>query len=290
MSTTDQLENSAASDKPVAPEAVCYSCRGETVRMKRVKVEGKWKREEQSCNACGGKGYIARSKRKGASGMYAKKVNRKSYPSFVAPGPMPVGDQGKPALQEAADEELCYLVGNWRLFQRIDRHRYSTDDLVTTWIAAAEARRLGHTGESSPALVLDIGCGIGSVLLSNAWQLPHATCVGIEAQEERYAQAVRSIAYNVGDRPTGQTRVSVYNSDMRDAGPLLKDDYPNGFDVITGTPPYFGLEQVYDTYFLFGHVDIDVDVSRALRRVATSHWAACSSYAVELRCTVKVLT
>jgi tRNA1(Val) A37 N6-methylase TrmN6 len=119
--------------------------------------------------------------------------------------------------------------------QKLSRHRYSTDDLVTTWYAHKEARRFGHVAPS----ILDIGCGLGSVLLSNSWQFPDSKCLGIEAQHDRYEQAVRSIEYNIGIYGVDQERIHVIHSDMRDADPLLFTNHPCGFELITGTPPYF---------------------------------------------------
>jgi len=54
-------------------------------------------------------------------------------------------------------EDLCYLTGAWRILQRLDGHRWSLDDLVTAWVAAAACR---HT---APRDVTDLGCGIGAV-------------------------------------------------------------------------------------------------------------------------------
>lgn len=146
-----------------------------------------------------------------------------------------MGDRGDPFLREGDDEELSFLVGNWKIFQKLGRHRYSTDDLVTTWIACNEAKRL----KFKDPLLLDIGCGLGSVLLSNAWQLPDAICVGLEAQEDRFSQALRSIAYNVGYFPSEQSRIYAYHHDLREQLPLISASYPHGFDIVTGTPPYF---------------------------------------------------
>lgn len=184
---------------------------------------------ERRCKACNGTGEIKRKGRK-------KKKVKKSFPSFAAPGPKPIGDHiGDTLLQEGDDEELSYLVGSWRIFQKLGRHRYSTDDLVTSWVACNEMKRLNLARPTG----LDIGCGLGSVLLCNAWQLPDATLVGIEAQEERYKQAVRSVAYNVGYFPSEQTRVQVLHGDLRADNDLLSDSCPPGFDLVTGTPPYF---------------------------------------------------
>jgi L-aminopeptidase/D-esterase-like protein len=80
------------------------------------------------------------------------------------------------------------------LAQRTGRaaHRWSTDDLVTGWlageaVAAARAAAGAAAGAGAgaprwPARCLDLGCGIGSVLLMVAWQFPGAACLGIEAQ------------------------------------------------------------------------------------------------------------
>ena len=192
------------------------------------------------CKACSGAGNISRSMRKSSDGKYLKKANKKSYPSFIAIGPMPVGDRGLPHLLEKEHEDLCYLVGNWKIFQNIGRHRYSTDDLVTSYVACKEAQRLG-LDVSRPHFVLDMGCGLGSVLLTNAWQLPNAVCIGLEAQTDRYTQALRSIEYNVGNFPVEQTRIRIYNTDIRypSEGILSSEELKSGFDLITGTPPYF---------------------------------------------------
>jgi hypothetical protein len=217
----------------------CYSCGGTGNRLKRTKVDGKWRKLESECKACCGRGFIQRSKRRTSDGIFVRKAMPKSYPSFVAPGEMPVGSRGNATLAVREDEDLSYLVGNWRIFQHIARHRYSTDDLVTSWIACREIKQLGFT---NPA-VLDLGCGIGSVLLSNAWQLSGAVCVGIEAQPERYSQALRSIEYNVGRYPDEQQRIRVINADMRTAQGESLGEFPEGYDLITGTPPYFLSEQ-----------------------------------------------
>jgi hypothetical protein len=153
---------------------------------------------------------------------------------------MPLGDRGRPELQVRSHEELCYLTGNWRIFQEVERHRYSTDDLVTSWLACKEARRLG-LGDSPR--MLDIGCGIGSVLLSNAWQLPGASCIGLEAQPDRFKQACRSISYNLGSFPDEQQRVQCFQGDMREPCAAITDQVPGGFSVVTGTPPYFDVKQ-----------------------------------------------
>jgi tRNA1Val (adenine37-N6)-methyltransferase len=122
-----------------------------------------------------------------------------------------------------ADETHSLLSGDWRLFQKRRGHRWSLDDLVTAWFAARQL-----DGGPAPTRCLDLGCGIGSVLLMTAWRFPLARCTGIEAQALSMGLARRSIAWNgVGDR------VDVRHEDFREAAlePV--------FELVTGTPPYF---------------------------------------------------
>lgn len=145
---------------------------------------------------------------------------------WTAPGPRPAGDRGREELRPADGEELSFLTGDFRLFQPVRGHRWSMDDLVTAWVAA-EAM-----GERPPARTLDLGCGIGSVLLMTAWRFPEARAVGIEAQPASAAMARRSIAWN-----GVEARVEVRDGDLRDAGARFAGEAP--FDLVTGTPPYF---------------------------------------------------
>ncbi|MDB4963478.1 MAG: hypothetical protein JWP01_3477 [Myxococcales bacterium] len=147
-------------------------------------------------------------------------------PGWVAPGPAPAGAQGRPELEPEADEDLCFLTGDWRLFQKQRGHRWSLDDLVTAWIATRRQ-------DPDRALrALDLGCGLGSVLLMVAWKLPHAEVLGIEAQADRAAMGRRSIAYN-----GVEDRCRILDGDLRDADTTHLGTAP--FELITGTPPYF---------------------------------------------------
>ena len=58
------------------------------------------------------------------------------------------------------------LTREYRVWQRLGGHRFSSDDMATAWVAygaAPDARR-----------VLDLGTGLGSVLLQLAWRMPAA--------------------------------------------------------------------------------------------------------------------
>lgn len=118
------------------------------------------------------------------------------------------------------DEDVCFLTGQWQLFQKQCGHRWSLDDLLTAHFAAGQAR--------SPARCLDLGCGIGSVLLMIAWRFPGARCVGIEAQSVSAALARKSIAWNAAGE-----RVELVEGDFREL------TVPGKFELVTGTPPYF---------------------------------------------------
>jgi tRNA1Val (adenine37-N6)-methyltransferase len=144
---------------------------------------------------------------------------------WLATGPAPVIPDQLGALWPGPGEDLCWLAGNWRILQRTDGHRTSLDDLLTAHLAVALME------ERPPLRCLDLGCGIGSVLLFLAWKFSQARLLGIEAQEVSGALATRSIAWNgIGDRAT------VVVDDFRSAEVLKKEAC---FDLITGTPPYF---------------------------------------------------
>jgi tRNA1Val (adenine37-N6)-methyltransferase len=119
-------------------------------------------------------------------------------------------------------EDLCWLAGDWRILQRIDGHRWSIDDLVTAWHA---------TRVATPSHAVDLGCGIGAVLLLLAWRFPEARITGIEAQEISAGLARRSIAFNGVD-----DRCEIRCGDFRD--PASRGGL-EGADLVTGTPPYF---------------------------------------------------
>jgi tRNA1Val (adenine37-N6)-methyltransferase len=138
---------------------------------------------------------------------------------------MPVFPAQLDALWPGPDEDLCWLAGNWRILQRTDGHRTSLDDLVTAYVAATMV-------EAAPPLrCLDLGCGIGSVLLFLAWRFPHAELLGIEAQEVSAGLAARSLAWN-----GIEARAQVEVADFRHR-PMVGAQA--GFDLVTGTPPYF---------------------------------------------------
>jgi tRNA1Val (adenine37-N6)-methyltransferase len=121
------------------------------------------------------------------------------------------------------DEHCASLTREFFLLQRSRGHRYSVDDLLVAHLAC--------TAAGSPGRVLDLGCGIGSVLLMIAWAMPSAKLVGIEAQRESIALAQRNLMLNDCEH-----RVALHCGDLRQE-PLLAQ--LGSFDLVTGTPPYF---------------------------------------------------
>jgi tRNA1Val (adenine37-N6)-methyltransferase len=144
-----------------------------------------------------------------------------------------------PVLGPLTDDLLTRDV---RVFQRQKGHRFSSDDVVTAYVAygaAPEARR-----------VLDLGCGLGSVLLHLAWKLPQAELGGIEAQPHSFELLQRNVA-----RSGFAGRIRIEHGDLRDDALLSR--LGSDFDLITGTPPYFPADAALDAE----------DEQRALARV-----------------------
>ena len=135
-----------------------------------------------------------------------------------------------PLLGPLTDDRL---TRDYRVFQRARGHRFSSDDVATAyvaWHAASASRR-----------VIDLGCGLGSVLLHLAWRLPEATLVGVEAQAMSFELLRRNVARNHLD-----DRIAIHHGDLRDAAILAAAGEEEGFDLVTGTPPYFPPDTAVD--------------------------------------------
>lgn len=144
-------------------------------------------------------------------------------PGWRAPGPCPPGGPAA-ALGPFAGEDLCYLAGEWRILQRVAGHRWSLDDLVTAWVAAEEC------GGDPPERMVDLGCGIGTVLLLLAWRWPAACALGIEVQDASVDLARRSLVWN-----GAAGRCTVRHGDFRT--PAAREGLRD-LPLVTGTPPY----------------------------------------------------
>jgi len=149
---------------------------------------------------------------------------------WTAPGPRP---RAPSDLLPAEDEDLSFLTGDFRVFQKRRGHRWSLDDLVTAWVTRREL--LGQP----PREALDLGCGIGSVALMVAWSFPEARVTGIEAQAVSLDLARRSLVWNGVDH-----RITLHHGDLRDEA-VLPDEAR--FDLVTGTPPYFLADAIVES-------------------------------------------
>lgn len=125
-----------------------------------------------------------------------------------------------------ADARRDRLIGDWYLYQRTGGHRTSTDDLITAWYAV-------HRCTERPKRYLDLGCGVGSVLLMTSHKLRPPVVHGVEAQIQSVAMARRSIS----ELPTNECSFRVHHDDIRDI------EFNDGlYDLVTGSPPYFPID------------------------------------------------
>lgn len=119
------------------------------------------------------------------------------------------------------------LTGSFRIWQRKKGHRFSVDDVLTAWQACEATRGCPGEAETDRPLHVDLGCGIGSVLLMVHDRL-RWRALGVEAQAVSIALAKKNVQRN-----GLEADLSVAECDFRDfdadARPLL----------VTGTPPYF---------------------------------------------------
>jgi tRNA1(Val) A37 N6-methylase TrmN6 len=160
---------------------------------------------------------------------YSRMVERaNSEPADVEVDNLQQGPEWLPRTSE----ELCNLVGNWRILQRVGSHRWTTDDLVTAWVASL------HYDKCLTSInYLDLGTGNASVLQMTVWAMlkqgKKVKAMGVEARSEAVALALRSLQFNLG---SPQEIVQIVHSDFRS---LAVD---KTFDLITGTPPYFSVD------------------------------------------------
>lgn len=167
-------------------------------------------------------------------------------------------------------EQLCNLVGNWRILQKRASHRWTTDDICTAYVAIQEQRKKSIASDSNGTMrYLDLGCGNASVLQMTSWGLlehyqTSFQAFGIEARSEAMSLARRSLHFNIGRRDENNANhrmISVLHGDFRD----LESEQPfqntssshnnnledvtkfqeclkQKFHLITGTPPYFRVD------------------------------------------------
>ena len=144
----------------------------------------------------------------------------KQYKQWTLPGPILSATAFEPAL----DESLDALSGHFKIFQRKDGHRFSTDDVLVSIYASLHAPQATR--------ILELGCGICSVGMMVAWHKPQAQFLGIEAQTLSFELGKKSLGYNgLSDR------YEIRLGDFRDESALSEKD--GLFDLILSSPPYF---------------------------------------------------
>lgn len=121
------------------------------------------------------------------------------------------------------------LTRDFTVWQRAKGHRFSSDDMITAYVAT---RRAPHAKRA-----LDMGSGLGSVLLHVAWSLPETSLVGIEAQAMSFALLRANVQRN-----GLEARIAIRHGDLREHAGTLGGP----FDLVTGTPPYFPPDTALD--------------------------------------------
>jgi tRNA1Val (adenine37-N6)-methyltransferase len=139
---------------------------------------------------------------------------------------------------------LDRISGDWHIHQLAKGHRFSTDDLVTAWLA------IEH--HPAPVRHLDLGTGIGSVGTMVLWHRlgrpdteegrprttpdhPRPLMVGIEAQEVSHRLNRHTLRHN-----ELEDVVELRHSDFRAPSALPQAEYGT-YDLVTGSPPYIPL-------------------------------------------------
>lgn len=117
------------------------------------------------------------------------------------------------------------LTGSFRVWQRRKGHRFSVDDVLTAENACEAV--FASTVRPTDPLHVDLGCGLGSVLLMVHDRL-RWRAIGIEAQAVSIALARKNVARN-----GVQEKVSLVEGDFR------AQSVVDRAQLVTGTPPYF---------------------------------------------------
>ncbi|KAI9207053.1 uncharacterized protein BJ171DRAFT_310897 [Polychytrium aggregatum] len=223
---TTQLPSQAASAPTSAPTSASESSTIEAV-----------------CRVCSGKGIVDAAPPNQTDSKSAQvRPFKRSWPESVRPGPPASRSLMDPEAAPQEGEMLCSFAGHWGIYQITNGHRYTTDDLATAAVAMMHMNSLSKKHPFALTHHIDLGCGLGSVLMWIAWKF-HDTLVqslGIEAQSIHVRLASRSLWLNGVEH-----RVSVRHGDLGDialaprSGPIALVPEGPVFQLVTGTPPYF---------------------------------------------------
>lgn len=114
------------------------------------------------------------------------------------------------------------LSGDFVIYQPDSGQRYSTDDMLTAWMAII------CNEENPPSRFLDLGSGLCSVSMIILWKFSEISGVGIELRESRRELGLKSL-----DANGLFNRFKLLSGDLRDLE--LNEKFP----LITSTPPYY---------------------------------------------------
>ena len=257
---------------PSTMKEVCWKCKGNGSKYNKAskKFDGK------KCGVCRGTGARTASVKAQTLAKQTGeiKILRGCPNGGSVVGPLSHGSL-RPEKNDAKGNPLPSLVnkgeilgslgcGNWRIYQLAAGHKLTVDDFICAWVACTEMRALGFGGvgtfgtrkapptggSSAPPQSFthaDIGCGCGSVLMTLAWAFPQAIVSrGVEAQAVSFDLLQRGLAWNTGvdgsdDREDATLRVEHIDLRKWDGGAIGSTG--GGYDLITGTPPYFPQKQ-----------------------------------------------
>lgn len=227
---------------------ICTVCQGQgRVSPKRADVEGarldgkitRGRKSSTSWEPIGPTPYALTAELQNEWTQMIRTVSREKIDVSIDMTEQAEAGENLPLWIPKPGEELCNLVGSWRILQRVGSHRWTTDDLCTAYYALQTALDSGLNRKQEALRYLDLGTGNGSVLQMTYWALctnsiQISEAVGVEARSEAVALGRRSLSFNIDSRTQN---VRIHHGDFRsvELGQLP-------FDLITGTPPYFRVD------------------------------------------------
>ena len=201
--------------------------------MAKIKASKDSRRVSASllCGACSGTGH----RRRIAIHSNQKKSQLRPFrpnTAWKAEGPAAAYSITDKSIAPGKGEILCSVAGHWCLYQLEKGHRFTTDDILTAYVAAKSVLE----NHLHPKSYLDLGTGLGSVLMSVLWKLFDSLDIvaGVEAQSVHLELAKRSLAFN-----GCLEKCRLEHGDLRDLDHLQTLFGTSQFDLLTGTPPYF---------------------------------------------------
>ena len=222
--------------------SICWKCKGDGTKMvrRRVNADGRKQLILVSCGTCDGQGTPKSLKKSELIKPSVRPFKLKDWnPTGPRTGGIPfrngLWDLESISLEDlpGVNEMLCSLSGFWGIYQFIDGHKFTTDDVCTAGFTIQVVQE-----DALPVKrYMDLGTGLGSVLMMVTWNLfDKLEHIGaIEAQSKHIELVQRSIRLN-GIKEL----IDIHHGDLRSLDQITKlKNHLNSFDLITGTPPYF---------------------------------------------------